>query len=97
MVRMFFDCCDKMKPSMETEIEELSASRDIIRDVFRHSSCVALELQSVPAYPQYENFYKVYANMVRSEMPMLLRKSEAYRQGLLQAGVHMIVFSTREG
>lgn len=94
VVKSFFDYSDELRDSFSEEIKKISGSPDIVREVFRHSLCLALGLKSVLAYPELSEICKLYANRLASEVKGVSDKSEPYRQGVLQAGVHYMVFST---
>ena len=95
VVKSFFDYSDELRSSFSQELKMISGSPDVVREVFRHSLCLALNLKSVSAYPELSEICKLYANRLIPEVSSVLDKPEAYRQGVLQAGVHYMMFSTK--
>lgn len=97
VVRTFFSYSEELRVVYPGELRIISSSPDIIREVFRHSFCLALNLKSVIAYPEFNEICKLYANVMQARVRGILSKPESYRQGVLQAGVHYMVFSTMKG
>lgn len=72
----------------------LQTSNSVIREVFRHSLCKALDLTSVSAYP-YIDIYDEYAERMRGILGDISDWSIEYRQGVLQACIHILAFVTK--
>ena len=96
-VAQFFSCSDEIERKCPDKYAMMSKSPDIIRDVFRHSFCVALDLQSSPAFSDLDELYTEYSEHLKKSVGNASALSTEVRQGMLQAGVHYIVFSTKSG
>lgn len=95
LVSTFFDLCNEsLGVQYPEEVKRMRKSPDRIREVFRHSLCMALDLHSACAYPEMVVLTEVCADVFKKKLEGYSTGNINHRQGLLQLGMHYIVIAT---
>lgn len=76
------------------EYQLIDTSTKRMRDVYRHSLCLALDLPSKPAFEDVKSVYPIYEKRMRGYIGKYADKSKEYRMGILQVGVNCMVRMT---
>lgn len=99
LTRDFFDYSMKtLSSELPSEYQLIDTSTKRMRDVYRHSLCLALDLPSKPAFDDVNNVYPIYEKRMRSYTSKYADKSKEYRMGILQLGVScMVKMTNRRG
>ena len=95
LVQEFLITTDSIKGEYPDIVKKLSSSPDTIREVFRHSLCVALGLPSISYMREFSGVYPLYANRMKPFLHNVVDKSTEYKQSILQSGVHCIMHITK--
>lgn len=78
-------------------LKRLSVSYDRLREVYRHSLCVALGLRSMCAFQEYESICSNFAKLARNILGDIVDREDEYKQGILQVCIHCIMMVTKRG
>lgn len=95
LTRDFFDfSVDTLSVELPREYQLIDTSTKRLRDVYRHSLCLALDLPSKPAFDDVKSVYPIYEKRMRGYTDKYANKSKEYRMGILQVGVNCMVKMT---